>query len=316
MTDEQREYRKERPLAEIIPPDRRRAHAAALVLGGMAAGAALLAFVQRATERASAPEPRNAQGLSATSIEAFSVGAATADITSRRPGPIASDSLPDQSFDLVVEGEVWSILVASVDSAGRPYGTHRWGTNDYDPTAVAANYDLLAIPKTAWQLAVLENAAPRNDEKGGLRHLGGGVHHLRLYASDSGAFQPGSYFRAYIIGPSGLRSSEPLAFHGHGPPQETSSPFNRGAASSALSNVDLRRCESEPGLDGSGHVTVQFAPDGTITQAEVDQGGNEKTPRGACIARLFKAARIPAFSGAPVRVGKSFTIVIRTQGDP
>lgn len=104
-------YRKGRPLADLIPPDRRRLHAAALVLGGMIAGAALLAFVQQATKPKPAPVvvalPRE------TDIETFAVGIATADITSPRGGALASDGEADQSFDLVVDGAVESIAVAS-----------------------------------------------------------------------------------------------------------------------------------------------------------------------------------------------------------
>jgi hypothetical protein len=32
------------------------------------------------------------------------------------------------------------------------------------------------------------------------------------------------------------------------------------------------------------------------------------SPVGGCIAGKFRAARIPAFEGAPVTVGKSFTV--------
>jgi hypothetical protein len=306
VTDEQRGYRKELPLAEIIPPDRRRLKAAALVLGGMLAGAGLLAFVQDVTKPEKpvevAPSPPRE-----TDIRSFAVGIAVADITSPRAGQIDSDGQPDQSFDLVVDGPIASIRIASVDSAGHPFGTSSWGTSG-DPRP--------------WQLAVFEDGTPLNGLDGSLRPLPDGRHRLRLYASDNGSFEPGSYFRAYVVRPdTRVAVSEPLAFTGHGPAHEKPKPrippseqapaspaFDRGAAASALGWVDVSRCRSESGVDGTGHVTVVFANDGSVSHAEVDRGGNEKTARGACIAKAFEKARIPAYAGARVRVGKSFTL--------
>ncbi len=80
-----------------------------------------------------------------------------------------------------------------------------------------------------------------------------------------------------------------------------------GAAAAALGGENAHACDEEPGVDGNGHVLVSFAPDGTVQNADVDSGGNERTPRGACIAAQFKKARVPPFAGAPVRVGKTFT---------
>jgi hypothetical protein len=128
---------------------------------------------------------------------------AVADITSPRSGEIAPDGRTDQSFDLIVDGEVAAIRIGSVDSAGHPFGTYHWGTSG-DPKP--------------WQLAVFENATPLNATDGSLRPLPEGRHRLRLYASDNGSFEPGSYFRAYVIRPDGrILASEPLAFTGHGP---------------------------------------------------------------------------------------------------
>jgi hypothetical protein len=303
VTDEQRGYRKERPLAEIIPPDRRRLKAAALVLGGMLAGAALLFFVQGATKPA---PPALAPPARETFIHSFSIGG-VADITSPRPGPIANDGEQDQAFDLVVDGAVESVTLASVDSAGREFGTNRWGT---------------ATDRPRWQLAVFEDARPLNQPDGTLRPLSEGTHHLHLYASDNGSFEPGSYFRAYVARPGGkITMSEPLAFTGHGPAhdkpkprippseeQPASPPFDRGAAAAALGAVNLAPCRSEPGAEGTGHVTVTFSNDGSVAVAQVDQGTNLDTPRGACIARIYRKVTVPRFAGAPVRVGKSFTI--------
>lgn len=301
-------YRKGRPLADLIPPDRRRLHAAALVIGGMIAGAALLAFVQEATK----PVPPPIPGERDTAIRSFSIGG-VADITSPLQGAITHDGEDDQSFHLVVDGAVESITVASVDSAGREFGTNRWGTGS---------------DRARWQLAVFEDAHSLNEPDGTLHPLPEGTHRLRLYASDNGSFEPGSYFRAYVVRPGGkVTMSEPLAFTGHGPAHSKTKPrippseerpaspaFDRGAAASALGAVNVRACESEQGSDGSGHVTVVFANDGAVSVVEVDQGANMTTPRGACIARAFKTARVPPFAGAPVRVGKTFTVGVSARG--
>jgi hypothetical protein len=201
VTEELRGYRQERPLEDILPPDRRRPKAMALVGGGMIAGAALFAFAQNVM--APAPPAFVVAQLPAADIRAFSQGVATADITSPRGGAIASDGQTDQSFDLHVDGAVEAVTIASVDSAGRPYGTSRWGTAGDDPR---------------WQLAVFENARPLNRADGTMQPLAEGRHRLHLYASDNGAFEPGSYFRAYVIRPGGhVTMSTTLAFTGHGP---------------------------------------------------------------------------------------------------
>jgi hypothetical protein len=85
-------------------------------------------------------------------------------------------------------------------------------------------------------------------------------------------------------------------------------PFDRGAAAQALSQVNVTSCKRGSGVTGSGHVTVTFNPDGRVAMAVVDQGPFPGTAEGACIASKYRLAQVPPFSGAPVRVGKSFTI--------
>src|SRR5205823_625200 len=96
------------------------------------------------------------------------------------------------------------------------------------------------------------------------------------------------------------------------PPENTTgsgsgAPFDRGAASGALGGIDVQACKKPDGPTGPGHVTVTFAPDGSVASAIVDQGAFPGTPVGGCIAGRFRGAHVPAFSGAAVRVGKSFT---------
>ena len=61
-------------------------------------------------------------------------------------------------------------------------------------------------------------------------------------------------------------------------------------------------------VSGSGRVVVTFAPSGNVASAAVSGVGFEGTPTGACIAQRFRGAHVPAFSGSPFSVSKSFTI--------
>ena len=85
-------------------------------------------------------------------------------------------------------------------------------------------------------------------------------------------------------------------------------PFDRGAAAGALGGVNVQSCKKSDGPTGGGHVTITFAPNGSVSSAIVDQGPFPGTPVGGCIAGKFRAAHIPAFAGGAVKAGKSFTI--------
>lgn len=82
--------------------------------------------------------------------------------------------------------------------------------------------------------------------------------------------------------------------------------FDRSAASSALSSVDLAKCKSPKAARGEGHVLVRFAPSGSASEAVVDKGPMVGTPVAKCIAGQYKKAKVPAFKGQPVQVGKTF----------
>jgi predicted Zn finger-like uncharacterized protein len=88
----------------------------------------------------------------------------------------------------------------------------------------------------------------------------------------------------------------------------SSQPFDRGAAAGALGGVNVQSCKKPDGPTGSGHVKVTFSPDGSVSSAVVDAAPYQGTGVGGCIAGKYRAARVPAFSGGPVSVGKSFTI--------
>jgi predicted Zn finger-like uncharacterized protein len=85
-------------------------------------------------------------------------------------------------------------------------------------------------------------------------------------------------------------------------------PFDRGAAAAAIGGVNIQSCKKADGPTGGGHIQITFGPDGNVQTAVVDQPPFAGTPVGGCIAGKFRGAHVPAFSGSPVKVGKSFTI--------
>lgn len=87
---------------------------------------------------------------------------------------------------------------------------------------------------------------------------------------------------------------------------EEATPFDKSAAASALSSVDLVKCKSTNAPRGEGHVIVKFTSAGTAAEAVVDKGPMVGTPVAKCIAKEFKKAKVPAFKGDVVQVGKSF----------
>jgi hypothetical protein len=88
--------------------------------------------------------------------------------------------------------------------------------------------------------------------------------------------------------------------------EEASPDFDRTAASSAIVGVDLQRCKATNAAKGEGHVTITFTPAGAVQSVVVDKGPWVNTPVAKCMTKEFKKAKVPAFRGEPVTVGKSF----------
>ena len=91
------------------------------------------------------------------------------------------------------------------------------------------------------------------------------------------------------------------------PPRTTEGTFDRSAAASALARIGVQHC-SASGQVGTGHVTVTFAPTGRVSEVVVDDASFSGTPAGRCVETAFFNAAVAPFSGAPVKVGKSFTL--------
>lgn len=84
--------------------------------------------------------------------------------------------------------------------------------------------------------------------------------------------------------------------------------FDREAASRALGGIELAKCKAPGGPRGEGHVIVTFQPEGVVTDVVVDRAPYQGNPVARCLVAQYKQARVPAFGGAPVIVGKTFRI--------
>jgi hypothetical protein len=304
MNDDERGYREGRPLADIIPPDRRRWKAAALVVGGMVAGAVFLALTQHAFERraAVAAPPRAPQ------ILAFAAGTT------------------DRTFDLVVAGSVVGIGLVQCDDQGRPLpNAARWGTMDHDDAEPA--HSSRGLPGYGrGQLSVSEDGRVVNDALGGLPPLPDGYHRLALTPSTAG--RP-SRFEGDALFPANTNTCVTVIGEGHtiakaGPvkvtdmpareppppvPTVQGMPFDRGAAAASLGATNLSRCAKIAGKPESGRVEITFDPKGHPSMVAVIEGADVTSPASKCVAEEYKKqARVPPFGGAPVHVKKSFSL--------
>lgn len=92
-------------------------------------------------------------------------------------------------------------------------------------------------------------------------------------------------------------------------PTSDAPPFDKAAAIAALSAAagNAGSCKTADGPTGSGKVSITFMPSGRATNTQVS-GDLAGTAVGGCVARLFRSAKVPPFSGDPVTVSKSFTV--------
>jgi hypothetical protein len=92
-------------------------------------------------------------------------------------------------------------------------------------------------------------------------------------------------------------------------PSVAKAAFDKGAAKTALASAATQaaRCGAG-GAPGKGKIQVTFATSGKVSDAQLVEGPFGGTAAGKCALRHFKAAKVPAFSGAPVTVAKSFKV--------
>jgi len=92
-------------------------------------------------------------------------------------------------------------------------------------------------------------------------------------------------------------------------PASDAPPFDKAAAVAALTAAagNAQSCKTADGPTGGGKVSITFMPSGRATNTQVS-GDLAGTAVGGCVARLFRSAKIPAFSGEAVTVSKSFAV--------
>lgn len=89
----------------------------------------------------------------------------------------------------------------------------------------------------------------------------------------------------------------------------TKAAFDKGAAIKALSAAASQSAScGAGGAPGKGKIQVTFAPSGKVSDAQLVEGPFGGSTAGKCALRHFRAAKVPAFSGAPVTVAKSFRV--------
>jgi hypothetical protein len=85
---------------------------------------------------------------------------------------------------------------------------------------------------------------------------------------------------------------------------KSSGTFNRDAAKQALDDAagQARNCRPAGGPSGSGQVQVRYEPSGKVANVQILTGKFENTTTGSCVKMLFRRAKVPEFTGAPVVV--------------
>jgi hypothetical protein len=97
-------------------------------------------------------------------------------------------------------------------------------------------------------------------------------------------------------------------------PKSTGKPgstFNRDAAKAALDDAasQAKLCRPQGGPSGTGRVQVRYEPSGKVGAVSILTSKFENTTTGSCVKMLFRRAKVPEFTGAPVVVvNKSFDI--------
>lgn len=82
--------------------------------------------------------------------------------------------------------------------------------------------------------------------------------------------------------------------------------FDKSAAVTAITSVDLGKCKATNAAKGEGHVMITFKESGEASDAKIDKGPWVNTPVAKCMVKEFKKAKVPAFKGEAVTVGKTF----------
>jgi hypothetical protein len=93
--------------------------------------------------------------------------------------------------------------------------------------------------------------------------------------------------------------------------KSSSNTFNREAAKTALDEAaeQAKNCRPQGGPSGTGRVQIRYEPSGKVANVAILTSKFDNTTAGSCVRMLFRRAKVPEFTGAPVVVvNKSFEI--------
>jgi hypothetical protein len=137
------------------------------------------------------------------------------DKVSPRDGAIASDGAKDAAFDLTVTGPLSALAIIVTDANGKGTSNQIWDSivgTDPIPAGMMVGF---SVGSQTWQVGVFEGDTLLNRPDGRLPPLDG-THQVRLYASDSGYFKPGTSFRLIAELPDGSLTLGPVFVYPQG----------------------------------------------------------------------------------------------------
>jgi predicted Zn finger-like uncharacterized protein len=229
--------------------------------------------------------------LSSTTAEAESaapVPTAPEMVRTATPQPAVQNPAPTPPAlaTAVVTPPPEPVATAAAQAAAAPAG----------PVAKAAAETTPNAHVEAMKAAIKANAASSND-------TGASKSGKVVLAEDSPAAAPSP------APPADTPAAAPAAADDT-PAEPAKPPFDTSAAKAALeaASAGAASCKQPLGPTGRGKVQVTFSPSGRATSANVIEGDFGGTPTGGCVAKVFRGAHVPAFTGDPVTVSKSFTI--------
>jgi serine/threonine-protein kinase len=251
------------------------------------------------------------------------IAAASASIVWAMHRPLPPPSAAESGGALAVA----AASVANENDAQRVNKDHASGVESpsVEPTQpVTANpgFDVANLPLAAQGSGAAAGAARRSSRgasrpsRSGATSIADGANTDPARSSDATASALQSSSRAPAIeleeeasprSPNAVRASETPS-----PPEKPAAPagpFNRGAALAQLGAAASRAtsCKRPGGPTGSGHATITFAPDGSVSKVAI-QGPFAAAATGACLSTALSRTRVPAFSGSAVSLPLSFRI--------
>lgn len=193
------------------------------------------------------------------------------------------------------------------NDTGTVSGTRQGSDVAAEATATAAPTDVPAATSAAPTASAVASSTPPSGTSGS----GGGKGVGGSGGGKTGGDKPGGDKPQVDTGGGKPGGDKPSPGPTPPPaPKPGGPPFNVAAAKGALNSAaaNAAGCRAPAGPNGTGKVQVTFAPSGNVTSALIVAGPFGGTPVGSCVARMFRAAKVPAFDGSPMTVSKSFTI--------